>query len=184
MARIFIAIRFNDEFKDKLVEIQDSLKSRGVIGNYCSYGNLHMTLAFIGEMTNEARTESSLARRNSSKGQNNDLPAIRKAVSEVEFEPFELSLGALGSFPTKAGVIWCGVKDGASATSLANQLRQRLTANGVSFSALAFVPHISLVQHPSVIITDVAVPNATIRVEKIYVMKSERINGELVYSEI
>ncbi len=46
---IFIAIRFNDEFKRKLVEIQDSLKSRGVTGNYCSYDNLHMTLAFIGE---------------------------------------------------------------------------------------------------------------------------------------
>ena len=189
MARIFIAIRFNDEFKRKLVEIQDSLKARGVTGNYCSYGNLHMTLAFIGEMTNEARAESSslelcLARRNSTKGQNYDLPAIRKAVGEVEFEPFDLSLGNLGTFPTKAGVIWCGVKDGTSATSLANQLRERLTANGVSFSTLGFVPHISLVQHPSEIITDIEVPDATIRVEKIFVMKSERIDGELIYSEI
>ena len=164
MARIFIAIRFNDDFKRKLVEIQDSLKLRGVEGNYCSYGHLHMTLAFIGE--------------------NYDLPAIRKAVSEVEFEPFELSLGTLGTFPTKAGVIWCGVKDGTSATSLANQLRERLTANGVSFSELAFVPHISLVQHPSVIVTDVTIPDATIQVEEIYVMKSERIDDELIYSEI
>lgn len=164
MARIFIAIRFNDEFKRELVEIQDSLKTRGVQGNYCSYGNLHMTLAFIGE--------------------HYDLPAIRKAVNEVEFEPFELSLGTLGTFPTKAGVIWCGVKDKESATSLANQLRERLTANGVSFSGLAFVPHISLVQHPSVIVTDITIPDATIRVEKIFVMKSERIDGELIYSEI
>lgn len=164
MARIFIAIRFNDDFKRKLVEIQDSLKLRGVKGNYCSYGNLHMTLAFIGE--------------------NYDLPAIRKAVSEVEFEPFEMSLGALGTFPTKAGVIWCGVKDGTLATSLANQLREQLTANGVSFSGLAFVPHISLVQHPSVIVTDVTIPDATIQVEEIYVMKSERIDDELIYSEI
>lgn len=164
MARIFIAIRFNDEFKERLVEIQDSLKSRGVEGNYCSYGNLHMTLAFIGESY--------------------DLPAIRKAVSEVTFEPFELTLGRLGTFPTKAGVIWCGVKDGTHATALANHLRERLTANGVSFSGLAFVPHISLVQHPSAIITDIAVPEATIRVEKIHVMKSERIDGELIYSEI
>ena len=164
MARIFIAIRFNDEFKEKLVVIQDSLKSRGVTGNYCSYGNLHMTLAFIGEQY--------------------DLPTIRKAVSEVEFEPFELSLGSLGTFPTKAGVIWCGVKDGTSATSLANQLRERLSANGVSFSTLGFVPHISLVQHPSEIITDIEVPDATIRVEKVFVMKSERINGELIYSEV
>ena len=164
MARIFIAIRFNDEFKGKLVEIQDSLKTRGVQGNYCSYGNLHMTLAFIGE--------------------HYDLPAIHKAINEVEFEPFELSLGALGTFPTKAGVIWCGVKDKESATSLANQLRGRLTANGVSFSELAFVPHISLVQHPSVIVTDITIPDATLRVEEIYVMKSERIDGELIYSEI
>ena len=164
MARIFIAIRFNDEFKRKLVEIQDSLKTRGVQGNYCSYGNLHMTLAFIGE--------------------HYDLPSIQKAVCELEFEPFDLSLGNLGTFPTKAGVIWCGVKDGTSATSLANKLRERLTANGVTFSTLAFVPHISLVQHPSEIITDIAVPDATIRVEQIYVMKSERIDGELIYSEI
>ena len=164
MARIFIAIRFNDEFKRKLVEIQGSLKSRGVKGNYCSYGNLHMTLAFIGE--------------------NYDLPAIRKAVSEVEFEPFELSLGSLGKFPTKAGVIWCGVKDGAQATSLANNLRERLTANEVAFSETEFYPHISLVQHPSAIITDIAMPQATIRVNRIHVMKSERIDGELIYEEI
>ena len=164
MARIFIAIRFNDEFKRKLVEIQDSLNSRGVKGNYCSYGNLHMTLAFIGE--------------------NYDLPAIRKAVDEVKFEPFDLSLGNLGTFPTKAGVIWCRVKVGTSATSLANLLRERLTANGVSFSTLGFVPHISLVQHPSEVITDIEVPEATIRVEQIYIMKSERINGELIYSKV
>ena len=164
MARIFIAIRFNDEFKRKLVEIQDSLKSRGVTGNYCSYGNLHMTLAFIGE--------------------NYDLPSIRKAVSEVEFEPFELSLGSLGTFPTKAGVIWCGVKDGAQATSLANKLRERLAANGVAFSETEFYPHISLVQHPSAIITDIAMPQATIRVNRTHVMKSERIDGELIYEEI
>ena len=164
MARIFIAIRFNDDFKEKLVEIQNSLKSRGVTGNYCSYGNLHMTLAFIGE--------------------HYDLPAIRKAVNEVEFEPFDLSLGNLGTFPTKAGVIWCGVKDGTAATSLANQLRERLTANGVAFCETEFYPHISLVQHPSAIITDIAMPQATIRVNRIHVMKSERIDGELIYEEI
>ena len=49
MARIFIAIRFNDEFKKALVSIQDALKARGVSGNYCPYDNLHMTLVFIGE---------------------------------------------------------------------------------------------------------------------------------------
>ncbi len=164
MPRIFIAIRFHDAFKKKLVEIQDALKARGVKGNYCSYGNLHLTLAFIGETT--------------------ELSAIQKAIQEVEFEPFELSLGNLGSFPTKAGVIWCGVKDGTPVSQLASKLRERLIVHGVSYSTTKFYPHISLVQHPSTIITDVTTPCATIRVERTYVMKSERINGQLIYEEI
>lgn len=164
MPRIFIAIRFNDEFKQKLVCIQDALKSGGVRGNYCSYGNLHMTLAFIGESY--------------------DLAAIREAVSEVKFEPFHLSLDGLGTFPTKAGVIWCGVKEKAEVTTLANLLRERLTAHGVQFSETEFYPHISLVQHPSTVLTDIEVPDASILVDRIFVMKSERENGELVYSEI
>ena len=164
MARIFIAIRFNNEFKQKLIEIQDTLKSRGVRGNYCSYGNLHMTLAFIGESY--------------------DLSAIRNAIREVQFEPFDLTLDKLGSFPTKAGVIWCGVKESEPVTTIANNLRRLLNEHGVSYSGLEFVPHISLVQHPSTLVIDVEVPDVSVRVEKIHVMKSERINGELIYSEI
>lgn len=164
MARIFIAIRFEDDFRQTLVCVQKSLKARGVEGNYCSYGNLHMTLAFIGEQY--------------------DLPRIRKAVSEVKVEPFDLSLDRLGSFPTKAGVIWCGVRDNEAVAELAERLRERLKANGVSFKAGAFFPHISLVQHPSAIITDIAVPESTAQVRQIHIMKSERVDGELIYSEI
>lgn len=164
MPRIFVAIRFNDEFKQKLVEIQDALKKRGVSGNYCSWGNLHMTLAFIGETC--------------------DLLAIRDAVSEVKFETFELTLDRLGSFPTKTGVIWCGVKESEPVTTVVNFLRERLSEHDVSYSCQGFVPHISLVQHPSSVVTDVDIPKVSVRVEKIYVMKSERINGELIYSEI
>ena len=39
MARIFVAIRFNDEVKKTLVDIQNTLKAKGVMGNYCPYGN-------------------------------------------------------------------------------------------------------------------------------------------------
>ena len=164
MARIFIAIRFDERFKQGLVSLQDALKARGVQGNYCPYGNLHMTLAFIGESY--------------------DLTAIRKAVNEVAFEPFNLTLGKLGTFPTKAGVIWCGLKDNNSVTELTKRLRDRLKANGVSFTDDVFFPHISLAQHPSEIVTDIDVQETSMRVEKIFIMKSERIDGELIYSEI
>ena len=98
MARLFLAIRFNDKVKRTLVDIQNALKAKGVKGNFCPDGNLHMTLAFIGE--------------------NDDLPTIRKAVSEVTFKPFSMTLDRLGTFPTKAGVIWCGVKEREPVTTL------------------------------------------------------------------
>ncbi len=164
MARLFIAIRFDEGFKQGLVALQDALKARGVRGNYCPYGNLHMTLAFIGESY--------------------DLSAIRKAVSEVTFEPSELILDKLGSFPTKAGVIWCGLKDNAHVIELAKQLRERLAANGVPYKEGVFFPHISLVQHPSEIVTDIEIPTTSMRVTQIFIMKSERVDGELIYSEI
>ena len=104
MARIFIALRFGDEVKKALVALQNALRAQGVEGNYCAWGNLHMTLAFIGERY--------------------DLPTIRQAVNEVRFEPFTMTLGPLGTFPTKAGVVWCGVSDGEAVTALANQLRE------------------------------------------------------------
>lgn len=164
MARIFIAIRFTDAFKKALVAVQDSLKERGVQGSYCPYGNLHMTLAFIGEAY--------------------DLPAVRKAVSEVKVEPFDISLWQLGSFPTKEGVIWCGVKDGNPVIALVRRLRKQLKANGVSFKETDYFPHISLVQHPTSIVTDIDVPEAVMQVGRIHILKSERIEGELIYSEI
>lgn len=165
MPRLFIAIRFDDAVKRSLVAVQHALRLRGVTGRFCAYGNLHMTLAFIGE--------------------NYDMAAIRAAVGEVRFEPFTFALGRLGTFPTKAGVIWCGVAEGDEAIrALAEQLRERLRAHGVRYSTVGFLPHISLVQAPSSIVTDVEIPASSMRVERISIMKSERIDGELVYSEV
>ena len=44
--------------------------------------------------------------------------------------------------------------------------------------------HISLVRQPSTIVTDIDVHETSITVDRLFVMKSERIDGELVYSEI
>ncbi len=165
MSRIFIAIRFPENFKSTLVDVQKELKRRGVEGNYCPYGNMHLTLAFIGESY--------------------DLSAIRRAVSEVEFEPFELLTDALDSFQTKNGaVIWVGINEIDAVSALASLLRERLTANGVKYKLTEFYPHISLIRQPSSVLTDISVKTASMLVDRIYVMKSERIDGELVYSEI
>lgn len=163
--RIFIAIRFTEDFKSSLVEAQQKMRTRGVEGNYCPYGNLHLTLTFIGESF--------------------DLTKIRKAVSEVTFDPFDITLDTLGTFQTKNGaVVWAGIKEITTVSVLASQLRDRLIANDVKFKSTEFYPHISLIRSPSAVLTDISVRTASMRVEKINVMKSERIDGELIYSEI
>ncbi|MCF0194794.1 MAG: RNA 2',3'-cyclic phosphodiesterase [Bacteroidaceae bacterium] len=164
MPRIFTAIRFDDGFKSGLVALQDALRKRGVCGDFCPYGNLHMTLSFNCENLHL-------------------LPEIRQAVSEVEFEPFMVTLDHLGTFAPKNCVIWAGIKEREAVTAIASRLRERLDAYGVPYSTLPFYPHISLVKRPSTIVTDIHIPPATARVEQIHVMRSERIGGELVYSE-
>ena len=47
--RIFIALVFKDSSIDELVELQNGLKDR-YAGRYISSNNLHMTLAFLGEV--------------------------------------------------------------------------------------------------------------------------------------
>lgn len=165
MSRIFVAIRFPEEFKSALIDVQQEMIARGVEGNYCPYGNLHMTLAFIGETF--------------------DLPSIRKAVDEVSFSPFNIILNTLGTFQTKNGaVVWAGIKDCPAVFDLASQLREKLIANGVRFKPTEFYPHISLVRKPSSVLTDISIKPVSMLVERVYVMKSERVEGELLYSEV
>ena len=52
--RLFIAIQLNDEIREALRDMQDSMRGLGVQGNYTGPGNLHLTLAFIGEYPDPA----------------------------------------------------------------------------------------------------------------------------------
>ena len=47
--RLFIAINLDDNIRDALAEMQESMRRQGVRGNYTKTENLHLTLAFIGE---------------------------------------------------------------------------------------------------------------------------------------
>ncbi|MCQ2374818.1 MAG: RNA 2',3'-cyclic phosphodiesterase [Salinivirgaceae bacterium] len=162
--RIFIAVRFTPEFCDALQETQQRLQQRGVRGTYCSRQNLHLTLAFVGETT--------------------QIDAIRAAVSRIQFTPFDIATSKLGVFGNSSKVIWAGIEGEQLVESIANQLRAELEANGVKFDSRPFKAHVSLLRQPSLLITNVEVPRATMTVTHISIMKSERINGQLIYTEI
>lgn len=76
------------------------------------------------------------------------------------------------------------IEESEQVMALAKQLRERLTDHGVKYRMQAFFPHISLVQHPTHIITNIDIPEISITTDRIKIMKSERIDGELIYSEV
>ena len=89
--RLFISIDLPQEIKDYLFNLQKEVREAKI--NWVSKKNLHLTLKFIGEVNDEK------------------LPEIIKAVKEIKFSSFEISLTNLGFFPSKEKpkVIWIGL---------------------------------------------------------------------------
>ena len=48
--RLFIAIPFSEEFKGELIRVQNEMRANGVRGNFSRAENLHVTVAFLGEV--------------------------------------------------------------------------------------------------------------------------------------
>ena len=46
--RLFIAINLDNNIRNALAEMQESMRRQGVRGNYTKTENLHLTLTFIG----------------------------------------------------------------------------------------------------------------------------------------
>lgn len=162
--RIFIAIRFTEVFKSSILDAQDGLKEYGVRGNYTQLENLHLTLAFIGE------TER--------------VEEIKAAVDAVKFEPFVIRTGKMGCFNGRSRVVWLGIEGEDKVKAIAQQLRRNLDQRGIDYAKGKFSPHITLVRQPSEMPLDIDVESESMTVSKIYVMKSERINGRLVYTAL
>ncbi len=164
--RLFIALRLSEGAKMLLAGIQDKLREQGVTGNYTDCKNLHLTLAFIGEYDRPEK--------------------VMRALRRVRLEPFELHVGGrLGSF---GELIWVGISGAQALTLAANDVRSALESESIPFDRKPFKPHITIIRRAAFIgkgsVGDVKPPSVCMPVERISLMRSDRINGKLVYTEI
>ncbi|MCX7714419.1 MAG: RNA 2',3'-cyclic phosphodiesterase [Clostridia bacterium] len=169
--RLFIAINFDDEIKDQLNDITQNLKTNSEYGNFTRRENLHLTLVFIGESQN--------------------VSAIKKAMDSVCAQSFEISISALGKFKRTGGdIYWLGVKKHQILSDIYKQLHNCLLREGFSLENREYKPHLTLGREVKLKdsfdreyfqknIKDINVP-----VSKISLMKSERLDGKLTYTEI
>ena len=162
--RIFIAIRLTEAFKASIMDAQEGLREQGVRGNFTRPENLHLTLAFIGETDR--------------------IDDIKAAVASVKLDPFVITTGQLGCFNGRSRVLWMGIQGKEKVKALALRLRKALDERDIDHSHGPFQPYITLVRQPTETPLDIKPEDASMTVREIAVMKSERIDGRLVYTTL
>ena len=165
--RLFIAIQLSEKMKDALVKVQDQMRRTGVRGNFTARGNLHLTLAFIGEYP--------------------DAENVLDIIDGIEFEPFRVRLNGLGSF---GRLWWAGLEGGGELETLCKRLRRDLSKAGIPYDRKKFSPHITLVRKP-VSQTGAIPPEALeslkcagMTVDHISLMRSDRGKHGMIYTEL
>ena len=116
--RLFIALCFDRQVRRQIRDVQKRLGALARRGALTPEENLHLTLAFLGEVP-EAR-----------------LGAVQEAMEAVDMVPLTLTFDRLGRFSQREGAL--EVERGGE--ELARQLRQR----GFLLEERAFKPHLTL----------------------------------------
>jgi 2'-5' RNA ligase len=173
--RLFIAVNFSEDVKECLYQTVQELKNNTVKGSFTHKENLHLTLAFIGE-TKELQ---------------NVKLAMNRAVAETKTEPFSLTLESIGTFKRREGdIYWIGIKRIPVLPELNKALVRQLKPFVFNIDEGEFKAHLTLGRR--IIVKKEfnvnkfadAISPITIDVDRISLMKSERVQGILTYTEI
>ncbi|MBQ6052046.1 MAG: RNA 2',3'-cyclic phosphodiesterase [Clostridia bacterium] len=160
--RLFIAVNFSAEAKNELKRQIDHLKADSRSGNFTREGNLHLTLAFIGEYS--------------------DIEAVKRALDGITAKEFEIKLKGSGNF---GSLYWIGIEKEPALFELAGALRAGLEKEGIPFDKKPFSPHITVAREVTTDTKIILKPESKkSRIDKISLMRSDRVNGKLTYTEI
>ena len=167
--RLFIAINFPSEVKAAITEIRNHLKESALRGNFTFDENLHLTLVFLGECDVRQAGEA------------------KAVMNDILFSKFTLMLDKVGYFKRDGGdTWWIGLKENKSLSHLQADLTERLRQKGFVLENRKYTPHVTIgreVIMPAGFVKP-EVPQDCFMVTSIELMKSERINGKLVYTPV
>ena len=163
--RLFIAIQLSDGIRNSLSAVQTHLRDHGVRGNYTKTENLHLTLAFIGEYS--------------------DPDNVLEAIRSVPFTPFPMRIEGFGSF---GDLYWCGIGENDDLLTYVKRLRRALAESGIPFDRKKFSPHVTLIRRAEYDnrrgFPVVAVPDMSMQVSGVSLMRSDRTKSGMVYTEV
>jgi len=170
--RLFYAVEFDEKTRDALMSWQSILKSNAVKANFTFRENLHLTLRFMGEMTDE------------------DFHALKRIQDLVaeRHDAFDLEIAGIGSFGRGSkSIVWAGLKRNDKLLQLQQDLEKEITAGGFTPENRPYKPHITLAREYvpngdlNRIIKEIGTVRHKFEVKSISLMESTRINGKLTY---
>lgn len=162
--RLFIALPLSDGMRRVLLDAQRDMRAQGVRANFSREENLHLTLAFLGEV------------------EGGNVRAAQEAVLSLEGEGFPLTLERLGNF---GSLYWAGLRKSAPLERLAGQVRRALDQRGLDYDRKPFRGHITLARQVRASEPfRIELPPAEMTADRVVLMCSERIEGKLTYTPV
>lgn len=168
--RVFVAIQLPSEVIDELTRIQEAFKRNRRRGKLTTPQNLHLTLAFIGEVDMSV------------------LDRVDRVLEYLEIPELTLTLDHVGSFDRKDGVVWwVGLKPNPQLFSFQRKLIDGLRKAEVPYDPKPFRPHLTLVRNyvpASEPVMLSGVQPLTFKTHGVSLMRSHRVNDQLVYTPL
>ena len=125
--RLFIAVNFSEELKDKIKTISEKVAQYTEQGRFTEKAHMHLTLEFLGEVP-EVRVKE-----------------IQAAMEAVKSAPFSITLSRLGYFKRNEGnIYWLGIAENKELMALQKELHRLLLAKDFKLENREYRPHITL----------------------------------------
>lgn len=136
MVRAFIGIDLPASIREEIAAVQPALRAVPAELSLVNPAIIHITLRFIGEVTEE------------------EISSISAALQTIRFSPFPVSVGPVGlNSQSRPRVIWCSVEDQGKCAALYQQIEAVLSPLGYEPESRAFTPHATVGRirrsHPS-----------------------------------
>ena len=166
--RLFISINFDGDTKNRIIRVQDKLREMGR-GNFTREENLHLTLAFLGEVPADR------------------VDDVKHAMDNIAVHKMKLQFADTGCFARDSELWWIGITENKTLSGLQRALVREIKDRNLPVDSKKFRPHITLVRemHIGKIDSRMLLPEPfSTEADSISLMVSERINGKLTYTEI
>ncbi len=131
MLRLFLAVDMDESLKQYVGSLVEPLRKAGADVKWVQADNLHVTLKFLGDVEEERV----------------DIVADTARRSVGAYEPFDIGLGEVGTFPPagRPRVIWIGIEDsGGQLARMSRSLEEAFAELGFPAEERPFKGHLTL----------------------------------------